>query len=274
MRRMQGQIRAGTQLKWRFTKISICCLCTVVSAVGLGSPIEAARAESGVTTDGRLPLGAIYTSRQTTFSIWSPDSDDVKLSLEGQPAIVPLAKLPDTDQYSDVFRAIVPGDHHLKRYNFLINGKAVRDPYGVMVDPATNNNIVMDLSKTELEGGWATLPTLAQREDAVIYELNVHDYTADASSGVSPEKRGKFLGLVEHGTHVDGRSEGPPSGIDHLVDLGITHVQIMPIFDYSSCPHRLGRAVTIGATTLRTTIFRKNGIRSFPEPTTSIVFVN
>jgi hypothetical protein len=75
-------------------------------------------------------------------------------------------------------------------------------------------------SKTEPEDGWVAPPILAQREDAVIYELNVHDYTADPSSGVSAEKSGKFLGLVEHGTHVQGR----PTGIDHLVDLGVTHV--------------------------------------------------
>ena len=222
--------REAAQLNWRSAEIIICWLCLIGSVAGVGWPIDAARAQNAVAARARLPLGAIYTPQATTFSIWSPDSDDVKLVLDGQ--ALPMARIPDTDQYADLFRATVPGDHHLKRYNFLIRGKTVRDPYGVMVEPATNNNIVMDLSRTEPEGGWAALPMLAEREDAVIYELNVHDYTADPSSGVAAEKRGKFLGLVEHGTRVDGR----PTGIDHLVDLGVTHVQIMPMFDYSSCP--------------------------------------
>jgi pullulanase len=216
----------------RFTAIVICWFCGIALAAGAGWPIASARAETATGAYGRLPLGATYTPQATAFSIWSPDSDDVKLSLEGQAQTIPLARIPDTDDYTDVYRVTVPGDHHLKRYNFLIRGKSVRDPYGVMVEPATNNNIVVDLSKTEPEGGWAPLRMLAHREDAVIYELNVHDYTADPSSDVSPEKRGKFLGLVEHGTRVDGR----PTGIDHLVDLGVTHVQIMPLFDFSSCP--------------------------------------
>jgi pullulanase len=225
-------LRGAAQLHSRFVELVVCWFCLIAVAAGIGWPNGSARAENTTAADDQLPLGAIYTPQATTFSIWSPDSDDVKLFLEGQAQTFAMAKIPDTDQYADVYRVTVPGDHQLNRYNFLIRGKTVRDPYGVMVEPATNNNIVMDLSKTEPEGGWAGLPILAQREDAIIYELNVHDYTADPSSGVSSEKRGKFLGLVQHGTRVDGR----PTGIDHLIDLGITHVQIMPMFDYSSCP--------------------------------------
>ena len=239
----QKPLRDSAPTRWRSAAIGWFGVLSLV--VGLGCPsspvrVESAAAATPANGDERLPLGAIYTPQATTFSIWSPDNDDVKLFLEGQGQTIPMARIPDTDQYADVYRVTVPGDHHLKRYNFLIRGKTVRDPYGVMAEPATNNNIVIDLSKTEPEGGWAVLPTLAQREDAVIYELNVHDYTADPSSGVSSEKRGKFLGLVEHGTRVDGRPDGQPTGIDHLVALGVTHVQIMPMFDYSSCPPSAG----------------------------------
>ncbi|MBV8936080.1 MAG: hypothetical protein JO095_09775, partial [Alphaproteobacteria bacterium] len=159
----------------------------LILTTGLGWFTATASAE-------RLPLGAVYAPQATTFAVWSPDSDDVKLLLEDQEQTIPMRRIPDTDQYSDVYRVTVPGDHNLKRYNFVISGKRVRDPYGVMVEPATDNNVVMDLSQTEPQGGWVALPPLAQREDAVIYELNVHDYTADPSSGVSPGKRGKFLG--------------------------------------------------------------------------------
>ena len=177
MRCMVGTnpLRGGARLHSRFAEIVVSWFVVIVLAAGIAWPNGSARAENTNATDGRLPLGAIYTPQATTFSIWSPDSDDVKLFLKGQPQTIAMARIPDTDQYSDVYRVTVPGDHHLKRYNFVINGKTVRDPYGVMVEPATNNNIVMDLSETEPDGGWANVPPLAQREDAVIYELNVHD---------------------------------------------------------------------------------------------------
>jgi pullulanase len=178
------------------------------------------------------PLGAVYTPAATTFSIWSPDSSDVQLSLQGQTGPLPMARLPDTDEISDVYSVTVPGNHHLKTYNFRINGRRpVRGPLGVMVTPSGDSNVVVDLSQTEPADGWAASPPLVLRTDAVIYEVHVRDFTLDPSSGVSAAKRGKFLGMVEHGTRIEGR----PTGIDHLIDMGVTHVQIMPMFDYRSC---------------------------------------
>jgi pullulanase len=183
-----------------------------------------------------LSLGAAYTPQATTFSIWSPDTDNVKLWLVGEDAPRAMQRQPDTDDYSDVYSVTVSGDYHLAKYHFLISGQSVRDPYGVMVDPATGANVVVDLSKTEPASGWVSVPLLVNREDAIIYEVNVHDFTIDPSSGVSAAKRGKFLGMVEHNTTIQkSATEKFATGIDHLVDLGITHVQIMPIFDFRSC---------------------------------------
>src|SRR3982751_4466816 len=127
--------------------------------------------------DHTASLGAAYTPQQTTFSIWSPDTDDVKLSLQGATGLLAMRRQPDTDEYSDVYTVTVPGDKHLATYNYAIGGKAVRDPYGVMIDPATGLNVVVDLSRTDPNGGWAAPPLLLRREDAVIYEVNVHDFT-------------------------------------------------------------------------------------------------
>jgi pullulanase len=176
-------------------------------------------------------LGAVYTPQATTFSIWSPNTDDVKLSLQGGTQLIAMPRVPDTDEYTDIYSVTVPGDLNLTKYNYRIKGQTVRDPYGVMVDPGTENNVVVDLSKTLPVGGWIPSPPLAQREDATIYEVDVHDFTIDPSSGVSAAKQGKFLGMVEHGDKI----QNLPTGIDHLVDLGITHVQIMPMYDYRGC---------------------------------------
>lgn len=204
----------------------------VPDLVGLGRRAWAQTTALAAGTEVHTPvaaLGAVYSQDATTFSIWSPDKTDVKLWLDGQ--LYPMARVPDTDEYSDVYTVTVRGDHNLKKYNFRINGNTVRDPYGVMVEPATDNNIVMDMSRIEPEGGWVPAPALAEREDAVIYEVDIRDFTIDPNSGVSPEQRGKFLGMVQHGTTYQGRH----TSIDHLVDLGVTHVQIMPMFDFRSC---------------------------------------
>ncbi|MGF1614950.1 MAG: type I pullulanase [Gammaproteobacteria bacterium] len=176
-------------------------------------------------------LGAVYTPERTTFSLWSPDHTDVRLWLDGQTHA--LQKVADFNGYTDVYQVTIEGDHRLKPYHFLVNGISVRDPYGRMVEPNTHHNIVMDLTKTQLPGGWAPRPPLAEREEAILYELHVRDFTIHPSSGVPADKRGKFLGLVEAGTTQNGQK----TGLDHLLELGITHVQLMPVYDFASCPN-------------------------------------
>lgn len=184
--------------------------------------------QNGLSMPARL--GVQYSAQESVFSLWSPDSSNVQLSLNGQ--TLNMTKLADAQGYSNVYAVKVPGDHKLKPYHFLVNGKNVRDPYAVMVEPGTNNGIVMDLAATDPASGWAPVPPLPQREDAVIYEVHVRDFTIHPSSGVDAAKRGRFAGMVQAGTTFNGEK----TGIDHLVDLGVTHVQILPFYDYSSCP--------------------------------------
>lgn len=174
-------------------------------------------------------LGAVYDSAKTTFSIWSPDSSNVKVKLNG--ATYSLSPTANFNNYDDIYQVTVPGNHHLKTYEFYINNKSVRDPYGKMVIPNTNTNIVMDMTKTSLSGGWSATPELAEREDAIVYEVHVRDFTIDSSSGVTANKRGKFLGMVEAGSTY----QGVKTGIDHLKELGVTHVQLLPVYDFSTC---------------------------------------
>jgi len=178
-------------------------------------------------------LGASYQSDQTRFAIWSPDHTNVSVTVNGQE--YPMSKVSDFNGYQDVYQTQVTGDLHLAEYTFKINGIPVRDPYGKMAKPGTGDNeainIVMDMSRTEPTGGWAERPSLTNREDAVIYEVHVRDFTIDASSGVSAEKRGKFMGMVESGS----RYNGLKTGIDHLKDLGVTHVQLLPVYDFATC---------------------------------------
>ena len=65
--------------------------------------------------------------------------------------------------------------------------------------------------------------------DAIIYELHVRDLSSDESSDI--QNTGKFLGLTETGTTT---ASGIPTGLDHMKDLGITHLHLLPVYDYAS----------------------------------------
>lgn len=174
-------------------------------------------------------LGATYSSESTTFRIWSPASSDVSVTVDGATYEMTKASI---DCYSDVYEVKVDGDLVGKTYQFTVDGKDVRDPYGRMVKGSKSNaNIVMDLSKSDPEGGWAKAPELKNREDSIVYEVHVRDFTIDDTSNVDPDKKGRYLGMVQTGTSYNGIK----TGIDHLKELGVTHVQLQPIYDYATC---------------------------------------
>ncbi len=199
----------------------------------------------GIIPPPKAPLGVTYKPEATTFALWSPDSANVQLSLDN--TLYPMVRVPDTDGLTDVYAVTVAGDQNLKRYNFRVEGRVARDPYGVMVEPGTNNNLVVDLTQTEPKQGWIPRPPLKQREDAVIYEVHLRDFTIDPSSGVPLEKRGKFLGMVEAGTKFPIAGGGSvATGIDHLKELGVTHVQILPFYDFRACTNAPGSCYTWG----------------------------
>ncbi|GIE26786.1 pullulanase X25 domain-containing protein [Winogradskya humida] len=173
-------------------------------------------------------LGATYTAAATTFRLWSPDNTDVKVIVGGTTYPATRVSLPG---YTDVYQASVTGNLKNQAYQFTVGGTAVRDPYARMVNPGTSQGIVVDPAAiTPTSGTWRAAPPLANREDAVIYELSVRDFTIDGTSGVSADKRGKFLGLVQTGTAYNGAK----TGIDHLKELGVNTVQIMPAYDFAS----------------------------------------
>ncbi len=183
-------------------------------------------------------LGADYTEAATTFRLWSPDSANVTVEVGGKSYPMSAAQIAG---YENVYEAKVDGDLDGAEYQFKVNGKAVHDPYGKMVKPAsypaqgepTNTvNIVMNMRGTDLSDGWAPRPALKNREDSIVYEAHVRDFTISPSSGVSAENRGRYAGMVETGTV---NAKGAKTGIDHLKDLGVTHVQLLPVYDYGTC---------------------------------------
>ncbi len=177
--------------------------------------------------------GAVYYSDHTTFRVWSPASSKIGVALyETWDDFYRLEyeMLPSGDG-SWFLR--LDGDFHGKFYNYLLATDAnssvleVLDPYAKGSAPNAKKGMIVDLKKTDPEGfrELDELPLIHPLK-SIIYELHIRDFTVAENSGVT--QRGKFLGLTEGKTTCNGLT----TGIDHLVELGITHVHLMPVSDY------------------------------------------
>lgn len=179
-------------------------------------------------------LGAIYTPTATTFRVWAPTASSLKLLLYesgqgGEPVVHPMA--PDRD---GTWVLQLEGDWHGTYYNYLVTVDGmtheVVDPYAKAVGVNGRRGMVVDLARTNPEG-WDELrkPEFVHFVDAVIYELHVRDLSMHETSGI--RHKGKFLGLTERGTRGP---RGVATGLDHLIELGVTHVHLLPVFDFLS----------------------------------------
>ena len=195
-------------------------------------------------------LGCTYTPEATTFKVWSPTSEAVTLKLyaTGSDAEEGAADLGDYEMTLDtetgVWSVTVEEDLLNVYYTYEVSSVAlvtgakktseVVDIYAKAVGVNGNRAMVVDLDSTDPEG-WEddTHIFVDEQTDAIIWEVVVRDFSASESSGVSEENRGKFLAFTEEGTTVNG--EGNISTcVDYLKELGVTHVQINPFYDFAS----------------------------------------
>lgn len=183
-------------------------------------------------------LGATWSSEKTTFRVWAPTADSVKVNLYKSGTEETDDLIEKLDMQSDVngtWVAEKDGDLNGVYYTYtvLINGTESEacDPYARTTGVNGKRAMVIDLDSTDPEG-WDndTNPHAGENyTDAVIYELHVRDLSSDESSGI--KNTGKFLGLIETGTKTE---SGISTGLDHIKDLGITHLHLMPSYDYGS----------------------------------------
>ena len=177
-----------------------------------------------------------YAPAATQFTLWSPTADEVRLMLydagEGGHAYETVAMSPAED---GTWTAKVEQDLKGKFYTFnvKINGKWLGDTPGINAQAVGVNGkraAVIDMRETDPEG-WAEdkRPPLASPADVIIYEVHHRDFSIDPSSGI--RNKGKFLAMTETGTV---NPDKLATGIDHLKELGVTHVHILPSYDYAS----------------------------------------
>ena len=193
--------------------------------------------ESQFTYSGS-DLGANWTLMSTLFRVWAPTAQAVSVNLyeSGDPdaddRIRAIPMLPDKNG-TWVVQAEGNLDGVYYTYQVEVGGRTVEacDPYAHAVGVNGHRAMVIDLRSTDPQG-WSsdTDPNAGiPITDAVIYELHIRDISAHTSAGIA--HRGNYLGLIEAGTSTP---SGIPTGIDHISDLGVTHVQIMPMYDFGS----------------------------------------
>jgi pullulanase len=202
--------------------------------VSMGEAFSTKEFEDAFYYDGN-DLGSVYTKEATRFRVWAPTASDVKLNLYkeglGDSIIKSVVMTKDVKgTWVHTENSDLSGSYYT--YSVTVNGvtKEATDPYAKTTGANGKRGMVLDLSATN-PSGWDSVskPTVVNATDAVIYELHVRDISSDSSSGI--KNTGKYLGLTEKGTV---NSVGLPTGLDHLLDLGITHLHLLPSFDYAS----------------------------------------
>ncbi|MEC0141670.1 alpha-amylase family glycosyl hydrolase, partial [Paenibacillus macerans] len=178
-------------------------------------------------------LGAVYTPEQTRFRLWAPTASEVRVVLYETWDGAPVKELAMQRDAQGTWTLLIPEDCHGLLYTYRVKvgeqWNEAADPYAKAVGVNGDKAAILDLRSTDPEG-WDedVKPPLASETDAVIYELHVRDLSVHPRSGI--REKGKFLGLAEEGTRGP---DGIPTGLDHIAGLGVTHVQLLPVFDYS-----------------------------------------
>ena len=183
-------------------------------------------------------LGANWTKDATTFKLWAPTADAVSVNLykEGEAGKDDKTETVEMQKGDKgVWSVEKSGDLNGVYYTYTVkvDGKENEacDPYAKAAGVNGNRAMVIDLASTNPEG-WEEDKrpnTDLKITDAFIYELQVRDLSSDKSAGIT--NVGKFLGLTETGTKT---SSGMATGLDHMKELGITHLQLNPVYDYAT----------------------------------------
>ena len=180
-------------------------------------------------------LGALYEKEGTLLRVWTHTAKSVEVWIYADDSFKgPSTKIEMVQKPKGIFEAYLPGDQHgtiyVYKILFLNNRESISvDPYARATTVNGMKSVIADLNRTNPDGLGERLPAFGLPEEAIIYELHIRDFSISETSGIV--NKGKFLGLTEKNTQ---NASGRKTGLDYLIDLGITHIQILPMFDYAT----------------------------------------
>ena len=178
-----------------------------------------------------------YSPSATQFDLWAPTAEEVRVmlyneGLGGNPyETIPMKLDSKTGTWSVQVDKDLLGKFYA--FNVKVDGKWLGDTPGINARAVGANGkrgAIIDMKATNPEG-WETDkgPEVKSPADIVLYEVHHRDFSIDSTSGI--KNKGKYLAYTEKGTR---NPEGLSTGIDHLKELGVTHVHILPSYDYAS----------------------------------------
>ncbi|MDQ0208171.1 type I pullulanase [Alkalicoccobacillus murimartini] len=176
-------------------------------------------------------LGVCYKQKQSTFVIWSPTAVKVELIIYKQWFDEKGTIISFDRETSGVWRSHLDGDWQGFWYQYIVTNPGtdpvrIVDPYAAFL--SINGQKAM-IGRLILKGDDTHKLKPLKKEQSVIYEVHIRDFTSAASSGVV--QKGTFSGLLERGTR---NRQGLTTGLDYMKELGITHVQLMPVQEFST----------------------------------------
>ena len=207
-------------------------------AVTVGKVMGSKEFEAMFTYTGD-DLGNTYSKAKTDFRVWAPTASDVVLVSYGKNSASMVnigTEVPMTKSTAGTWTASISGDQNGLIYTYKAKhgetwNEAV-DPYVRATTVNGGRGVVVDMDALWPSTRAAKPAFSGKSTDAVFYELHVRDASIDASSGVSAANRGKFLGLTEVGTKTPNKKA--PTVLSGIKDLGVTHVQLLPVYDFAS----------------------------------------
>jgi pullulanase len=177
-----------------------------------------------------------YSPEKTAFRIWAPTADDAKVlifedGIGGTPLFEKKMKRDVDGTWVADFTEDLKGRFYSFRVKF--DGDWLNETPGIYAAAVGVNGLrgaIIDMEETN-PPGWDNdkKPPLRSFNDIIVYEVQVRDLSIHPESGI--KRKGKFSGLTEEGTLSP---EGEKTGIDHIEELGVTHVHLLPSFDFRS----------------------------------------
>ncbi len=172
-------------------------------------------------------LGCVYKKERSVFRLWAPTAYRVKLEIMRDKTIetYEMKRLP-----SGIFRYEIIGDLESASYVYIVRIHGAWhesvDPYGIASTVNSGRSVIVDMSKVVMPD--CSLPRLASVCDAIVYETHIRDLTSQQHIGITHP--GTFQGFIEENVMTK-RHE---TGISYVKSLGVTHIQLMPVFDFGS----------------------------------------
>lgn len=191
-------------------------------------------------------FGATCSKEQTTFLVWSPPAFSMKVIVYDNYFVTDGSEYDMQKDDSGIWKLTLNGNYHGRYYNYKVNiagiDRVTTDPYAKSTSINGDRGMIVDFALIN-PPGWEDHrnPTPIKPTEVIIYETHIRDFSIDEHSGM--KYKGKYLAFTEEGTKV---AEAEATGIDHLKELGITHLHVQPIQDFSSVDERLDKGYNWG----------------------------